>query len=150
VTVGLRGNKFTIIAISTRIAAWYKECARFYHAERRLAHIHPLSSSLRDIGSVQTDHTKQLLELCRLAVEEDGADSIILAGAPLAGLGRQISDRVPVPLIDGVAAGIVQAEALARLGHAAPRAGSMRPPGRKKHKGLSAGLAKFFETERGA
>lgn len=148
-TAGLRGGTFTIIAISARITAWYGECVRFYHAEGRLARIRSLSSSLRDIGTVQTDHAEQLLNLCRLAVEEDGADSIILAGAPLAGLGREISNQVPVPLIDGVASGIVQAEALARLGHLAPTAGSMIPPGRKQHKGLSPGLAKFFENERG-
>ena len=52
-------------------------------------------------AAVQADHAARLKELCTAVVEEDGADAIILGGAPLAGLARSIADELPVPVVDG-------------------------------------------------
>src|SRR5918911_1628457 len=85
-------------------------------AERRQGHdavvVAALGEPLRDIGSVQTDHARQLRDLCTAAVEEDGADVIILAGAPLAGLARTIRGELPVPVVDGVSSAVRHAETL--------------------------------------
>ncbi len=141
VTASLLGRRFSIVAISRRIAAWYRECAEFNKVDGRLASIRTLTAPLRDVGTVQEDNEALLLELCSRAVEEDGAEVIVLAGAPLAGLGRRIADRVPVPLVDGVSSAVLQAEALVRLDPRAPEAGSFAPPPDKPQKGLSAALA---------
>lgn len=103
VTACMLGRQF---AISARIAAWYRECAEFNKVDGRLAGIRTLTSPLADVGTVQDDNEKRLLELCAEAIEEDGAEAVILAGAPLAGLGRRIADRVPVPLVDGVSCAV--------------------------------------------
>jgi len=60
---------------------------------------------------------------------------------PVAGLGRHIADRVPVPLVDGVSSAVRQAEALVRLGLAAPTRGSFALPPEKPQKGLAPALA---------
>lgn len=106
VTACMLGRQFAIVAISARIAAWYRECAEFNKVDGRLAGIRTLTSPLADVGTVQDDNEKRLLELCAEAIEEDGAEAVILAGAPLAGLGRRIADRVPVPLVDGVSCAV--------------------------------------------
>ena len=141
VTACLLGRRFSIVAISQRIAAWYRECAEFNKVDGRLASIRTLTAPLHDVGTVQEDKESFLLELCSRAVEEDGADAIILAGAPLAGLGRRIADRVPVPLVDGVSSAVRQTEALVRLSPRAPEAGSFAPPPSKPQKDLPAALA---------
>jgi hypothetical protein len=81
-----------------------------------------------------------LIELARLAVAEDGADVVILAGAPLAGLARDVASEIPVPVVDGIAAGVRLAEAVVGLGSGVHRAGSFAAPPPKRRAGLSAAL----------
>ena len=47
-----------------------------------------------------------LIDLANRTVTDNGADVVILAGAPLAGLANKIRDRVPVPLVDGIQAAV--------------------------------------------
>jgi Asp/Glu/hydantoin racemase len=133
----LLGHRFSIVAISRRITAWYREAVESNGLIGRLASIRSLDSPLRDIGSVQADHAARLRELCAAVVQEDGADVIILGGAPLAGLARSIAGEIPVPVVDGVSSAVRHAESLAALKPGAARAGSFAPPPAKPNAGLS-------------
>jgi allantoin racemase len=133
----LLGNRFSIVAISRRITAWYRECVEYNGLGGRLASIRSLDQPLRDIGRVQDDHARQLKHLCSVAVDEDGADVIILAGAPLAGLARAIKGEIPVPAVDGVSSAVRHAETLVSLNPGIARAGSFVPPPIKANTGLS-------------
>lgn len=115
-TASLLGARISIVAISHRIVAWYREAVEHCGMTGRLASIRALDRGIADIASVQKDHAERLLELCRSAVLDDGADVIIVAGAPLAGLARTLGDRIPVPLVDGVSAAVGQAQMQADLG----------------------------------
>ncbi|MDQ7990468.1 MAG: aspartate/glutamate racemase family protein [Candidatus Dactylopiibacterium sp.] len=136
----LLGPRFSIVAISARIAPWYRETVAANGLLERLASIRHLDAPLRDAGSVQEDHAARLLELCEAAVREDGADVIILAGAPLAGLARSVAGRLPVPVVDGVSSAVLHAEALHALGVRKARAGSLAAPPPKPRSGLPAGI----------
>ena len=48
----------------------------------------------------------------RLAMEEDGAEAIVLGCAGMANLARSLSSEFQIPVIDGVAVAVKQAEAL--------------------------------------
>jgi allantoin racemase len=85
-----------------------------------------------------------LVELAR-AVREDEADVIILAGAPLSGLARKVRERIPVPVVDQVAAAVKQAEALVALGARKAVAGTFRRPDAKPTKGIAEALARRIE-----
>jgi allantoin racemase len=85
-----------------------------------------------------------LVDACRLAVEQDEADVIILGGAPLAGLAATVAERVPVPLVDGVAAAVRQAEVLASLHVRKATAGTFRRPDPKPITGVPEALAGLF------
>jgi Asp/Glu/hydantoin racemase len=143
-SASLLGKRFSIIAISKRIVAWYRECVEYNGLLGRLASIRSLDQPLRDIGSVQADHTHQLRDLCAAAVEEDGADVIILAGAPLAGLARAIRGELPVPVVDGVSSAVRHAETLVRLDPGVARAGSFAPPPAKPNTGLPDALRELL------
>ncbi|GAB4098714.1 aspartate/glutamate racemase family protein [Sinomonas halotolerans] len=136
----LQGQRFSIIAISDRITAWYRDCVERFGFGSRLASIRSIKEALRGIGSVQEDFRPTLVELARLAVAEDGADVVILAGAPLAGLARDVADDIPVPVVDGIGAGIRLAEAIVGLGSGAHRAGSFAAPPVKRRDGLTPAL----------
>jgi allantoin racemase len=135
-TACMLGTRFSIVAISRRIVGWYRETVHACGLSGRLASIRFLDTPLRDVGSVQADHEAALEALCRDAVAQDGADVVILAGAPLAGLARGIRDRIPVPLVDGVSSAVRHAESLAVLRPERPRAGSFAAPPVKPNRGL--------------
>lgn len=135
-TATLLGQRFSIIAISSRITAWYRETVERCGLISRLASIRGLDEPLADIGAVQTDKAAQLLSLCRHAVQHDGADVLVIAGAPLAGLARQIREQLPVPAVDGVSCAVSQAESLVRLGTLSASSGSFAPPPLKPNRGL--------------
>ncbi|MBT2522186.1 aspartate/glutamate racemase family protein [Arthrobacter sp. ISL-28] len=136
----LQGHRFSIIAISDRIRPWYLDCVERFGLGGRLASIRSINEALNAIGSVQQDFKETLLALSRQAVAEDGADVVILAGAPLAGLARELRGLIPVPVVDGISAGIRMAEAVVGLQSGPRRAGAFAPPPVKARKGLSENL----------
>jgi len=136
-TASLLGVRFSIVAISERITAWYRDCVERNGLGSRLASIRSLRDPLRSIGSVQDDFRDDLLRLSHEVVDRDGADVVILAGAPLAGLARQVAGQIPVPVVDGISAGVGQAEALVRLAPGPHRKGSLTSPPVKDNTGLS-------------
>lgn len=136
----LQGHRFSIIAISDRIKPWYRDCVERFGLLGRLASIRSINETLNSIGSVQQDFKETLLALSRQAVAEDGADVVILAGAPLAGLARELEGEIPVPVVDGISAGIRMAEAVVGLQSGPHRAGAFAPPPPKDRKGLSEDL----------
>jgi allantoin racemase len=87
IAAGELGNRFSIIAISQRITAWYRETVDHYKMGERLASIRALDQPIRDIGGVQDEHAARLKALCTAAIDE-----------------------VPVPLVDPIASAVRLAE----------------------------------------
>lgn len=141
----LLGHRFSIIAISQRIRAWYRETVASLGLEGRLASIRGLDEPLADIGNVQGNQGEALVRLAERAVDEDGADVIVLAGAPLAGLARSLQGRLPVPAVDGVSSAVRHAESLVALQPGRARRGSYAPPPAKPHQGLPPAIARLLE-----
>jgi allantoin racemase len=135
------GHRFSIVAISSRIRAWYRETVEHNGLIGRLASIRGLDEPLADIGSVQGDHRAALRATAERCVREDGADVIILGGAPLAGLARSLGDELSVPTVDGVSSAVRHAELLVALRPRAPRGGSFAAPPVKPNAGLPEAIA---------
>ena len=142
------GKRFSIIAISRRITAWYRDEVERNGLANRLASIRCLDETLADIGRVQEDHSDALLALCESAVARDGADVLIIAGAPLAGLARSIKHKLPVPAVDGVSSAVNHAQSLASLAPTPARAGSFARPPIKDNQGLSPALQALLARKR--
>jgi Asp/Glu/hydantoin racemase len=140
----LLGHRFSIIAISQRIQAWYREVVESNGLSGRLASIRALNRPLSSIGSVQDEHEAALLALCESAVDDDGAEVIVLAGAPLAGLARTLHGRLPVPVVDGVSSAVRHAESLVALAPGKAVRGSFAPPPVKPSRGLPDGIARLL------
>lgn len=137
----LLGNRISIVAISKRIRAWYAETVDSYGLSSRLVSIRSLDEPLLNIGSVQEDKAESLLRVANACVSEDGADVIILAGAPLAGLARSVKNKLPVPVVDGVSSAVRHAESLVLLGAGPAMNGSFSPPPVKPNAGLPPTIA---------
>ena len=139
-SAGLLGKRFSIVAISQRIRAWYRETVQANGLEGRLASIRGLDEPLADIGNVQGNQGERLVQLAERCVAEDGADVIVLAGAPLAGLARALRGRLPVPVVDGVSSAVRHAETLVALQPGRATQGSFAPPPEKPNQGLPPSL----------
>lgn len=139
----LLGGRFSIVGISTRIGAWYVKTVEDMGMSARFIGYRGLGEAFSDIGTVQHEAEQTLVRMCLSCVEE-GADSIIMAGAPLAGLARKISGSVPVPLIDGVGSAVRMAEVMARSEYVVRQKGAFAAPPQKPHKGMSAALASMI------
>lgn len=144
-TACMLGRRFAVVTFATALGPWYRECVEYNGLAGRLAAIRCLDGPFRDIGDVQVEKEALLVELCARAVREDEADVIVLGGAPLAGLAEKVRDRVAVPLVDGVAAAIRQAEVLASLRPRKAVAGTFRKPAAKTIVGVPEALRRLFE-----
>jgi Asp/Glu/hydantoin racemase len=140
----LLGQRFSIVAISQRIRAWYRETVEHCGLAGRLASIRGLDEGLADIGTVQVDQGERLVALAERCVDDDGADVIVLAGAPLAGLARSLAGRLPVPAVDGVSCAVRHAETLVRLAPGKARRGSFAVPPVKPNRGLPTAIARLL------
>jgi Asp/Glu/hydantoin racemase len=66
---------------------------------------------------------------------------LIFAGAPLAGLAAKVQDRLPLPILDPIAAAVRQAETLVALGCRKATVGTFSRPAAKSSIGLAPALA---------
>jgi Asp/Glu/hydantoin racemase len=130
-------QRFSIIGISPRIGAWYRSVVEGYGYGDRLASIRTLDAPIRDIAGVQDEHGARLRTLTEEVVARDGAQAVIVAGAPLAGLARRITG-LPVPLVDPIAAAVRQAQI-------APRPRREAPP-RKASAGLPEAIRRILSS----
>lgn len=145
----LLGGRFSIVAISQRIRAWYRETVQHYGLESRLASIRALDEPLADIGNVQGNQGERLVALAERCVREDGADVIVLAGAPLAGLARSLAGRLPVPMVDGVSSAVRHAQTMVALRPARAQGGSFGPLPIKPNRGLPEGITRLLAGPQG-
>ena len=144
------GRTFSIVSFSTQLEPWYRECIEWNGLAGRLASIRMLDAKVSNLDDVQTENEDLLTALSGRAVQEDGAEVVILAGAPLAGLASRVRDRIAVPVVEGVTASVKMAEGLVALRPKKATAGSFRRPAPKPATGLPVALSRLFERGRPA
>jgi Asp/Glu/hydantoin racemase len=105
-TACMLGRRFAIVSFAHALGPWYRECVEYHGLIGRLAGIRLLDGTFKAISDVQDEKEALLVELANRSIAEDEADVIVLAGAPLAGLAAKVRDRIPVPVVDGVAAAV--------------------------------------------
>ena len=139
------GQRFGIVTFTTTMGNWYQDTVDTYRLGARCAGIRARSLAFSSIENVQAEREQAIAELSREAVELDGADVVILGGAPLAGMAGRLRAQVPVPIVDPIVAAVKMAEALVTLAPRKAQAGTFsRPPAKPTH-GLHAALAARIE-----
>jgi Asp/Glu/hydantoin racemase len=144
-TACMLGRRFAIVTFARALGPWYEDCVDMHGLGSRCAGVRMLDESFVSVSDVQEENEELLVKLANRAVTEDGADVVILGGAPLAGLAEKVRDRIPVPVVDQMAAAVKQAEALAVLGTRKAVAGTFRRPDAKSTTGLPEALALRIE-----
>ena len=105
------GYKFAVINTLPRLERTFEDEVRRAGASDRLPP-YRVSSFLESTE----DAKAMLVKTAREAIEQDGAEVIILAGGMLAGYAGFLSAAIGAPVLDGVKCAVKMAEALAALG----------------------------------
>lgn len=140
------GRRFAVVTFAVALEAWYAETIEGYGLTTRSVGVFCADrpfSSIAQVGEEMSDH---LVSIAERAIEH-GADTVILGGAPLAGVAAQVRDRIRVPCIDPMIAAVKQAEALVALRVRKPAAGTFRRPSPKTSTGLPASLSRRIAHE---
>jgi Asp/Glu/hydantoin racemase len=143
------GHRYSIVAMTPRLGAWFRESAREHGLDGRLASVRALAEGPTDIAKAKEQLREKLVTECLRAVEADGAEVVILGGGPIAGLARDCADRIPVPALDGVSCAVRLAEALVGLKPRAAQRGSFARPAAKANRGLSPNLGAIIDRREG-
>jgi allantoin racemase len=146
-TACMLGGRFAIVTFTAALGPWFADCVLAHGMTDRCAGVRTLDGAFASLSDVQDEKEALLVELANKAVAEDGADVVILAGAPLAGLAARARTRIPVPIVDPIAAAVKQVETLVRLAPAKPTAGGFARPAPKPNFGLSPALGRRMAGE---
>lgn len=102
------GHNFSVIAPVERTVPNKKALIDKYGLTRDMASVRPASV---ENG---TDEAERLIAAGRRAVEEDGAEVLVLGCAGFAGLDKRMEKELGVPVLDGVICALIIASGLVR------------------------------------
>jgi len=140
-TACMLGRRFVIVTFAPALGPWFEECVAMHGLSGRCGGVRTLAEAFRSIEDVAEEKQDLLIELSARVARDTESDVVILAGAPLAGLAAKVADRIPVPVVDQIAAAVKQAEALVALKPRKAETGTFRRPDAKLSTGLASALA---------
>lgn len=114
-TAAVLGERFSVVTFSPHMVRWYQDCVLQTGLGARFTGVRCPKDAPESVDDIATELKSDLIALAGQATSEDGADVIILGGAPLAGLAPKIAKDSPGILIDPIAAATAQAIAMLQL-----------------------------------
>ena len=110
------GHKFSIMELLEQGPALTRQMLRIYGLEEFLASIRVLGLTVEEIWADKERLKEAIPKEGKKAVEEDGADAIVLSCGFMSGMAKELEDELAVPVIDPWGAAIKFAEMLLSLG----------------------------------
>ena len=147
-TACMLGGRIGVITFGARVLPLYHELVSAYGLRERIAGWCTLDSTAAYLRGAHDALDAELVATARELVERDGAETVLLAGAVMAGVPARLQPQVPVPLIDGLDCAVRQAELLHRLALPKPSAGSYAPPGPRELVNVSPAIDRAFDARR--
>ena len=120
VTALQMGERFSILTVGDAWPGMLRDHMRRLDLLGRCAGIGVVPGAALSLAGDRAEGARAVLEAATRTMEAQAPDVLIVAGAALAGYGRELAGRLPVPMVDSLFAGFEQSLALGRL------AGGMR------------------------
>jgi allantoin racemase len=139
-TAGFLAKRFTVVTTMERSRVPIEELSHRYGMRDR-ARIRAANISVLSLEDPQSGARDKLRSEIVRAIAEDHAEAIVLGCAGMADLARALSREFGLPVIDGVAAAVKQAEGLVSLGLSTSKRGTYAPPVQKPYTGMLASFA---------
>src|SRR6201991_4915433 len=134
VTAGQLAKRIAVVTTLPRSVVPLEELVRRYGFAERVS-VTACNVAVLDLENPGSGAEEKLCAEIERALEK-GAEAIVLGCAGMADLAHALSKKYDVPVVDGVAAAVKQAEALAGLKLTTSRRGSYAAPAAKVYSGL--------------
>jgi allantoin racemase len=138
-TAAYLGRGFTVVTTLSRTRGRAWELAERYGMRGLCRGVHAC-----DIPVLQLGHLPGALDLvtaaCARAVEEDGADAVVLGCAGMTDWAPSIAEAIGVPVVDGVQAAVLTVQALVEMGLGTGKRDEFAAPPPKRYAGLLQGF----------
>jgi len=131
---------FSVVTTMTRTCVTAERLLQRYGFERSCRGVHGTDIPVLALEAMARDTLAQIEAACRQALVADRSGAIVLGCAGMAALTQTLQQRLRVPVIDGVAAAVKFAEALAALGLTTSKRGDYARPLPKRYDGWAAAL----------
>jgi allantoin racemase len=139
VTAGQIAKRIAVVTTLPRSIVPLEDLVRRYGFAER-ARVSACNVAVLDLEKPGSGAREKLEAEIAVALDK-GAEAVVLGCAGMADLAQALSQKYGVPVVDGVAAAVKQAEALASLKLTTSRRGSYAAPGAKAYSGLLASFA---------
>lgn len=134
-TAAYLGRGFTVVTTLSRTRGRAWELAERYGMHGLCRGVHAC-----DIPVLRLGHLPGALDLvtaaCARAVEEDGADAVVLGCAGMTDWAPSIAAAIGVPVVDGVQAAVLTVQALVEMGLGTGKRDEFATPPPKRYAGL--------------
>jgi allantoin racemase len=143
-TACMLGGRIGVIVFGRHTLPLYQELVASYGLSTRIAGWRVIESAAPYQRGAHAELDREIVSTARLLIDQDMAETVLITGAVMAGVPRRLQGDVPVPLIDGLACAVRQAELLVRLALPKPRTGSYAPPTGRELVGVTPAIARTF------
>jgi allantoin racemase len=134
----LLATGFSVVTTLSRTCVIAEHLVVQYGFERRCRGIHGTDIAVLELDDPKSNAYARILACAEEALVRDRSGAIVLGCAGMADLCNSLQQRLGVPVIDGVAAGVKLAEALVALGLNTSKRGDYAAPLAKTYAGLAA------------
>ena len=132
----LVGSRFSVVTTLGRTVGQAWHLAEAYGMKRFCANVRACEIPVLDLEAPGSRARDRVIDECRRALDEDGADTLVLGCAGMADFCEHIAQVLGVPVIDGVAAGTQLIESLVSLRLSTSKRGELAHPLPKPMAGL--------------
>jgi len=103
---GADGRRFAILTLGPAMRASILAKVEGLGLDGQLSALDFLDCSVLDLARDPLAHRDDILRYTEAAARQGGAEAVLLAGAPFSGLAGDIAAHAPIPVFDGLSAGI--------------------------------------------
>ncbi|OWV98271.1 Asp/Glu/hydantoin racemase [Rhizobium sp. R72] len=144
-TAGFLAQRFTVVTTLERSRVLIDNLVRRYGMGGRVK-VRASDIPVLQLEDPASGAIGKLRAEIERALSEDGAEAIVLGCAGMTDLARDLQDIYGVPVVDGVAAAVKQAETLVSLGLSTSKRGSYASPLAKPFTGAMSAFAPIRAT----
>lgn len=127
---------FSVVTTLQRTCGMAWHLAERYGMERFCRNVRACELAVLELEDPRSDARRIITDECRRALDEDGAEAIVLGCAGMADLCSAISDDIKAPVIEGVTAAVKLAESLLMLKLQTAKRGDYARPLPKLYSGI--------------
>ena len=132
----LLGRRFSVVTTLERTVGRAEDLLRTYGFAERCVRVRACEVAVLALEDPASSAVQKLIEEGQRAMAEDGVDALVLGCAGMTHMLEEVRAALPVPVVDGVAAGINLVADLARMGLLPAHRGEFAPPLPKQYRGL--------------